>query len=666
MGFAQEIKDFISTGLAVHKSLRDDDIADARNGYYRAMTTKALRGDPLGDKVKAARAEYLRLRGAQNGAMTSARIGAIDNQNTNRDANTERAAAVAEARRVYLEAKTERDKAIAEGRVGNYNSLIENRGKPKAAKPEKGAIPLVEDPDAENAAAARVGGTPPAAAPAATPAPGPRSALPVPPAMVGEASDDDEPDTDDDDETEVAGYARGGIVQKFAAGGSVEQAPQRMAALPVDGGDYPPAQSFEKTAPAPAAEPEPAEQPDGDSHSKSSTGFDVTEVLKSWGSPPLKGSEPANPVTAGLDEIQRVLHMPVTAALPDAAPAAESPGARLAKNEGAATVAEVKAVDKVVDPTNELTGSARTIARLDMTYKHYLANGEPEKAARIAKSLLLFSKDQAEKFGHVAMVALQNGDKEKAVKYLERAYGQVPDGQSLDAEVGQDGLIHAKVTDHSTGKVTDLGAFSEQQVFKLALGVANGSEYTRRIVDIASQGKKGLSVPKEPKPAKVPGVEKLTDRAKSQEMIGEIKAPEGMDQDKFNKEMGDSLGTIKATAAALLRQNDITPDVATRLVRDLTATGVKPAYTAVDKLPDGGVVLQGADGVQYKVPRPVLTNIAALQGMNAKRDAANKVTADERAKLEQERAAATAPVMARARAERTPQPYISPVGSSPY
>src|SRR5215211_5157683 len=145
------------------------------------------------------------------------------------------------------------------------------------------------------------------------------------------------------------------------------------------------------------------------------------------------------------------------------------------------------ATAEVVDPhQQELASTARMIASLDATVKHYLIKGELEKAAKVALSLLMTAKVESQKFGNFAVRALERGDKEGARNYLKKAYDYGSYGQILEAEIGERGLIHAKVTDDRTGQVADLGKFDTPQVIKFTLSLANGETYFHYLIQVAS------------------------------------------------------------------------------------------------------------------------------------------------------------------------------------
>jgi Trypsin-like peptidase domain len=152
----------------------------------------------------------------------------------------------------------------------------------------------------------------------------------------------------------------------------------------------------------------------------------------------------------------------------------------------AATDEEIRTLNKAADPKGELNEAAKTIARLNAGLAFYLSRGQPDEAARLAQSLIMYAGLYSQKFGDVAMYALKNGDMKSAIGYLARAYDNIPRSRELSAKLDGNGNVHAIATDPRTGGSQDLGAFDAPQVFKLALGLPSGSDYMSNLTRIAT------------------------------------------------------------------------------------------------------------------------------------------------------------------------------------
>jgi hypothetical protein len=151
-----------------------------------------------------------------------------------------------------------------------------------------------------------------------------------------------------------------------------------------------------------------------------------------------------------------------------------------AKNEGAATPEEVRAVDQKIDPNGEMTADARALRRLYAGYSYFLKQGQPDKARNYARSMLMYVRGHMQAGGTLAQQQLQNGDVAGAAKTLTRAHNEFPDGQTAQVEkVGPGGVQYAVYDEN--GDLTERGRMSIDQMMQAATGMRNGTEWFRQL-----------------------------------------------------------------------------------------------------------------------------------------------------------------------------------------
>lgn len=157
----------------------------------------------------------------------------------------------------------------------------------------------------------------------------------------------------------------------------------------------------------------------------------------------------------------------------------------ISTGRGAATPAEVKAIDQKIDPNNEMDPWVRGRARLGYAYDYFISRGEPEKAANVAKRLLLFDKMASQTRGKIAVQLLSSGQGEKAASVIADAYNDnIHDGSTLEVTPAGKGQFAYKVS--KDGEIVDEGVATSEDLAALASSVADGSEFVRRTSAIAA------------------------------------------------------------------------------------------------------------------------------------------------------------------------------------
>lgn len=153
--------------------------------------------------------------------------------------------------------------------------------------------------------------------------------------------------------------------------------------------------------------------------------------------------------------------------------------------KGAATPAEIKAIDAKIDPNGDMEPWNKGRARLAFAYDFFVSRGEPEKAANVAKRILLFDKMASQARGKIAVQLITSGKAADGARVLVDAYNEnIHDGSLLDVKPMQDGRFGFTVT--KDGKVVQQGAGTAAELAALAGNVANGSEFVRRTARVAT------------------------------------------------------------------------------------------------------------------------------------------------------------------------------------
>jgi hypothetical protein len=550
-----------------------------------------------------------------------------------------------------------------------------------AAGPKGALPPLDEAPGAVQAAQDRLGGAPaqqgaiPGTNGVVRPWPAQGGAVPAvggasAPGTQAAAEDDEEsqtaetePDEGDEDDEPVERAAKGGMVGKYAAGGMVGKPAVGCYA---DGGAVQPQpqQAPQQPQPAIGGQPQQAMPPVQDFNAtpadsgkswNNDEGFDTKSVLAGWKAAPepaskaaatdgASKSDPANVNGArfALSAMQDVYRASKGASALDAGHQAMVDG--IGKKENAMTDAQYKQLGQAVDPRGQLNESAGYIARLDATIKSSLVRGDQKAAKALATSLTEYGALKSEQYGNYALDLMKKGDMQGAIHFLEKAYDFQPDGKTLQATVGSDGLVHAQTTD-ADGKVADLGKFSAQQVLKVTLGLANGSEYYQAMARIAAGGKADKPAAA-PKPMPVPPVSARHTAAQAidTEHAQTITREDGKVGPKWTipAETKDLEASI---AAQLHASSNVDPAAAVRAVSELTNLSDKKTFK-MQPNQDGTATAVLGDGTRLQLSS---SSVAQLGAVRAKKEemkkaaeakaSADKKKEDEAGALEKSQAA---------------------------
>lgn len=267
---------------------------------------------------------------------------------------------------------------------------------------------------------------------------------------------------DGGDGTEKPVLARGGLVRKqYAAEGALigaEPAPPAPAmAIPTTpmGDVAAPADDF-------AFAPEPAPAPAADPAAED-------EIVRT--------SQEATSAVA--------LELVADAKKPEAAvgPDAEE-SSNIVKNKGGLSMEEWKGIASTIDPNGTIPSHLKGAAVLGSAYKYFIENGQPEKAAKIAKGILITNKMMTQTLGALAQNAMEQGDAPSAAKLLTDAGNGFPSGQQFSVSVGEGGALTYAISEK--GEVVKEGELNTDQFWALAGKVKDGSMYLEEMGRFAS------------------------------------------------------------------------------------------------------------------------------------------------------------------------------------
>jgi hypothetical protein len=267
------------------------------------------------------------------------------------------------------------------------------------------------------------------------------------------------------------------LTPEYAEGGMVEDARKRPAlasALPVDEPAF--TDPMGNTTGAPDTTPAPAPVTP-----------EVTEVKPET----AKGVESKASEAAG----QAMRSFIIEKDKPAAAIADEraDPGLDIAANEGGLSFQEYEQAVKAIDPNNQIPAYMKSAATLAEGYNYFMERGQPEKAVRFAKQILVTQKQMSQTLGNLALNAMEQGDVQNACKLFNDACNKFPSANEISVQPGQANSLIYTVKD--AGKVVDQGQMNTQQFWELATGVSNGSLFIKQMAQfVKAQPKQDRAV----------------------------------------------------------------------------------------------------------------------------------------------------------------------------
>ncbi len=344
----------------------------------------------------------------------------------------------------------------------------------------------------------------------------------------------------DDPNSSEGYYARGGLVQKFADGGMVEDE------------DLAPEEDDEDFAPpvTPAVTPR------------------ATDMSAQARRPQISKEAAHDAVEAGLQ--YGVQQLGPAGGIPS--PVRQQRLQAFARGAGAAPVADMAAIYKKIDPNNEMGESEHALNALSAVYQYKLRKGDPQGAQRTAFAMLQHYRLASQRYAAIAAAAAENGDIDGAAKAAMKAYANIPDGKGLKVSKGADGQLSYSVIDEQTGKTVNQGIASPQQLAAAAMGVATKG-FDSFLLDAAGQraatrGAVGGSKGGGPKPKEAEDLRNAT---------GQVIDDFAAKAKESGKDVPDEqIKAMKNASYHISRSNDLTPDEAFTAARTFI-TAPEPA-----------------------------------------------------------------------------------------
>lgn len=145
---------------------------------------------------------------------------------------------------------------------------------------------------------------------------------------------------------------------------------------------------------------------------------------------------------------------------------------------GAPDKQTMQAVDQTVartvpdDYSGSLGRAKLQIRRMEIMYRWAVANGNTDRANKLAFEIMQYSAGTAAQYGAQAARAFQAGDHSTGQKELVTALDEIPDGYSVTS--APDGSI---VYTDSKGREISRTRMTAEQMFNVAMGLSNRSMY---------------------------------------------------------------------------------------------------------------------------------------------------------------------------------------------
>ena len=410
------------------------------------------------------------------------------------------------------------------------------------------------------------------------------------------------PPKEDPDAVQGTGFAKGGLIQKFAVGGMVDEEdleddegalpPQ---AIPTAGTGFPAIGGY-TNKPGMLT---PTQQP---------------QRRAAAGAIPTPQARPPNAVDDalkyGATQIQQ---------LPAIGSARQRAVRGYAQGAGAAPMDDLIQVYRKIDPKGEMGESERNLYALQAVHQFKMNQGDAQGAAQTAFQMLQTYKVAATRYAAIAAAAMKEGHVDEGMKAAIKAYAQVPDGNDMKLYRGKDGRIGYELTDKDGNKVAG-GLATPDEIGSAAMKLATPGGFENHLVQMSSGAKlggKGVGGPSGKKaedPDQSPGPPKPKD-------YGEIKQEQvDTDVDKWHDAMKadpeskgkeltpKELATTKNMLYHVRRSNDVTNDEGLRRLQTIitaaepTKKGEAPPFRAVENKEAKTHTIMFPDGGELTIP----------------------------------------------------------------
>lgn len=271
-------------------------------------------------------------------------------------------------------------------------------------------------------------------------------------------------------------FSRGGLVVKAQAGGMIYDELGNATGMTSDG---PAVEEAIPVSPRPAAQeaPRPAR-------------------AAGLATPPAKPADAPEPDPAAVATVAQGAKAAVAAAAPELVadtkkpdtaigPDAETEKMDIVNNRGGLSVDEYKELVATIDPNGSIPAYMESAAVLSSTYKYFMEQGEPQKAAKVAKGILILNKQMTQTLGALAVNALEEGNTDIATRLLSDAANKFPTGQKFQVVPTENGVAFQIM---ENGEVAQQGELNTDQLWAMAAKVKDGSLYIEEMGRLASSG----------------------------------------------------------------------------------------------------------------------------------------------------------------------------------
>lgn len=169
---------------------------------------------------------------------------------------------------------------------------------------------------------------------------------------------------------------------------------------------------------------------------------------------------------------------------PEAAvgPGADTERMDIVNNRGGLSMDEYKELISTIDPNDSIPAYLKSAAVLASTHRYFIEQGQPAKAQRIAKGILILNKEMTQTLGALAQNAMQEGDVSTAAQLVTDAANQLPTADQFKVSVGENGLTYTRMKD---GKEAESGQLTPEQLWELTGKVKNGSLFIQEMGRLA-------------------------------------------------------------------------------------------------------------------------------------------------------------------------------------
>ena len=287
-------------------------------------------------------------------------------------------------------------------------------------------------------------------------------------------------------------FRRGGMVVKAAEGGLLEEDPDLPFVDPQNPYVDPRANQRLRESAIPTEAPATRPAPAGAGRERSAAHTGLREDPNASVARPAAQPDPRASASVAADAQAAVADaapaLVEDAGRPEAAvgPDADTDRPDIVNNRGGLSLDEYKELVSTIDPNDQIPAYLKSAAVLASTHRYFMENGQPEKAQRIAKGILVLNKQMTQTLGALAQNAMEDGDIPAAAQFVSDAANQFPTGDQFKVQVGDDGVVSYTRMEH--GEEVGSGELTAEQLWELTGKVKDGSLFIEEMGRLAESG----------------------------------------------------------------------------------------------------------------------------------------------------------------------------------